>query len=98
MPAVTLYWFWLPSPQEGTGSQLAFPLFAVLLVFNYFLFSQWFSIPVVCPVAERLLDVVLVVLAYRVLMRELERYRSLLDYLAKYASMATSAHNTMITI
>jgi hypothetical protein len=35
--------------------------------------------------AERLLDVILVVLAYRVLVRELDRYRAVLDYLARYA-------------
>ena len=75
-----------PRYRVSRTAQLAFPLFAALLVFNYFFFSVWLSIPVVCPVAERLLDVVLVVLAYRVLVRELDRYRAVLDYLAKYAS------------
>lgn len=75
-----------PRYRVSRTAQVAFPLFAALLVFNYFLFSVWFSISVVSPVAERLLDVVLVVLAYRVLMRELDRYRAVLDYLAKYAS------------
>jgi hypothetical protein len=67
-------------------AQLAFPVFAALLVFNYFFFSMWFSITIVSPVAERLLDVLIVVVAYRVLVRELDRYRAVLDYLAKYAA------------
>jgi|SRR5579883_289963 len=66
-------------------SQIAFPLFVALLALNYFLFSVWFSIAVVSPVVERLFDVILAVLAYRVLVRELARYRAVLDYLARYA-------------
>lgn len=64
--------------------QFALPVFAVLLALNYFLFSVWWPIPVVSPVAERLVDVVLAILAYRVLVRELDRYRAVLDYLSRY--------------
>lgn len=74
-----------PRYRVSRTAQVAFPLFAALLALNYFLFSVWFSVAVVSPVAERLLDVVLAVLAYRVLARELDRYRAVLDYLAKYA-------------
>ena len=73
-----------PRYRVSRTAQVAFPLFAVLLALNYFLFSVWFSIAVISPVAERLLDVVLAVLAYRVLTRELDRYRAVLDYLARY--------------
>src|SRR5215213_4761419 len=72
-----------PRYRVSRTAQVAFPLIAALLVFNYLLFSVWFSYPVVSPVAERLLDVLLVVFAYRVLVRELDRYRAVLDYLAK---------------
>lgn len=65
--------------------QLTGPLFAGLLVLNYFLFSVWVTIPVVSPTLERGLCAVLAVLAYRVLLRELDRYRAVLDYLARYA-------------
>ena len=65
-------------------AQVAFPLFAALVVLNYFAFSLWMPIPVVSPVLERLFDVVIAVLAYRVLTRELDRYRAVLDYLARY--------------
>ena len=74
-----------PRYRVSRTAQVAFPLFAALLALNYFLFSVWFSVAVVSPVAERLLDVILAVLAYRVLARELDRYRAVLDYLTKYA-------------
>lgn len=74
-----------PHYRVSRTAQVAFPLFALLLTLNYFVFSVWFSVAVVSPVAERFLDVVLAILAYRVLTRELDRYRTVLDYLAKYA-------------
>ncbi len=73
-----------PRYRVSRTAQLAFPLFAVLLVLNYFLFSVWLAIPLLSPVMERLLDVLVAVLAYRVLVRELDRYRAVLDYLARY--------------
>ena len=75
-----------PRYRVSRTAQIAFPLFAALVVLNYFVFSVWVSISFVSPVAERLLDVILVVLAYRVLVRELDRYRAVLDYLTKYAA------------
>ncbi|MCS6866038.1 MAG: hypothetical protein RMJ56_10210 [Gemmataceae bacterium] len=64
--------------------QIAFPLFFILLGLNYFVFSVWFSMAIVSPVAERLLDMLLAIVAYRILQRELDRYRAVLDYLAHY--------------
>lgn len=74
-----------PRYRVSRTAQVAFPLFAALVVFNYFVFSVWFSYPIVSPVAERVLDVVVVVIAYRILVRELDRYRAVLDYLTRYA-------------
>ena len=74
-----------PRYRVSRTAQLAFPLFSVLLVLNYFVFAVWFAYPIVSPVLERLLDVVIVVIAYRVLVRELDRYRAVLDYLARYS-------------
>ena len=74
-----------PRYRVSRTAQIAFPLFFILLALNYFLFGMLISIPVVSPVAERLIDVLLAVLAYRVLIRELDRYRVVLDYLARYA-------------
>lgn len=81
--AVTMYFD--PRYRVSRTAQVAFPLFAALLALNYFLLSAWFSVPVLSPVVERLLDAVLAVLAYRVLVRELDRYRAVLDYLARYS-------------
>jgi len=75
-----------PRYRVSRTAQMAFPLFAALLVLNYFLFAVWLAYPIISPVAERLLDVVIVVIAYRVLVRELDRYRAVLDYLARYAA------------
>jgi hypothetical protein len=67
-------------------AQCAFPLIGALMVLNYFLFVHWFAWPVFSPIVERLLDVLLAVVAYRMLARELERYRAVLDYLTRYGS------------
>ena len=74
-----------PRYRVSRTAQIAFPLFGLLLVLNYFFFAVWFSLSVISPITERLIDVVLAVLAYRVLVRELDRYRAVLDYLARYA-------------
>lgn len=73
-----------PRYRVSRTAQLTFPAVAVLLVLNYFVFSLWVAIPFFSPIAERLLVVVLVLLAYRVLTRELDRYRTVLEYLAQY--------------
>ncbi|MBY0459448.1 MAG: hypothetical protein K2V38_19170, partial [Gemmataceae bacterium] len=65
-------------------AQIAFPALLGLMVLNYFFFTQWFSVWVVSPIAERLLGIVLVVIGYRILQREMDRYRAVLDYLARF--------------
>ncbi len=72
-----------PQYRISRTAQIAFPLVVALLALNYFVFSWWFPVPVFSPIAERLLDALIVVLAYRVLARELDRYRAVLDYLAR---------------
>jgi hypothetical protein len=74
-----------PRYRLSRTAQLAMPLFVALVALNYFLFSVWFSVAIVSPLVERLCDVVLAVLGYRVLLRELDRYRTVLDYLARYS-------------
>jgi hypothetical protein len=74
-----------PRYRISRTAQIGLPLVAVAMVANYFLFAVWFSIPVLSPVLERLLDAVLAVFAYRIVVRELDRYRAVLDYLARFA-------------
>lgn len=65
--------------------QFMLPAIGVLFVLNYFLFAVWFAIPVVSPVLERVGCVLLGVFAYKLMTRELARYRDVLDYLARYS-------------
>ena len=66
-------------------AQFLTPVILGLFVLNYFVFSVWFSIWLVSPVLERLGCVVLGVLSYKLLQRELARYQDVLDYLARYS-------------
>ena len=73
-----------PRYRISRTAQFVFPGILCLLVFNYFFFSNWVSIAVVSPVFERGLAVLFGVIGYKVLTRELARYRDVLDYLARY--------------
>jgi hypothetical protein len=73
-----------PQYRVSRTTQFALPAIALVLVFNYFFFSLWVTIPVLSPVAERLLAVVLGVVGYKILMWETARYREVREYLARY--------------
>lgn len=64
--------------------QFLVPAVVGLFALNYFVFAVWFAFPVVSPVLERIGCVALGVLLYKLLTRELARYRDVLDYLARY--------------
>jgi hypothetical protein len=74
-----------PRYRISRTAQFLLPAILVLFGLNYFLFSVWFAIPVVSPVLERVGCVLLGVFAYKVIARELARYRDVLAYLAHYA-------------
>jgi len=65
--------------------QFMVPSVLALFALNYFFFAVWLSFPVISPVLERIGCVMLGVLLYRLLTRELARYRDVLDYLARYS-------------
>jgi hypothetical protein len=73
-----------PRYRISRTTQFALPGIALVLIFNYFFFSAWVTIPFLSPVLERLLIVVLALVAYKLITRELARYREVLDYLARY--------------
>lgn len=75
-----------PRYRVSRTTQFALPAIALILIFNYFFFSAWVTIPFVSPVAERLLAVVLGIIGYKIMVWETARYRGVLDYLARYAS------------
>jgi hypothetical protein len=65
------------------STQLMVPLILALLVGTYLFFNLLFvQIPVLSPVLERALDILLAVLLYKVLMREVARYRQMVAGLA----------------
>lgn len=73
-----------PHYRVSRTTQFALPGIALLLVFNYFFFSVWVSIAFLSPVLERVLAVLLGVLGYKLIVRELARYRDVLEYMARY--------------
>jgi hypothetical protein len=81
---LALHMYFDPRYRISRTTQFAVPGIVLLLVFNYFLFAVWMSIPFVNPLLERVADFVLVVIGYKLLERELVRYREVLDYLARY--------------
>ncbi len=73
-----------PRYRISRTTQFALPGIALVLIFNYFFFSVWVNIAFLSPVLERLLVAVLALVGYKLLTRELARYREVLDYLARY--------------
>jgi hypothetical protein len=73
-----------PRYRISRTAQFALPAIAVLVLVNYFLFSALINIAILSPIAERLLDVMLCVIGYKLIIRELSRYREVLSYLASY--------------
>jgi hypothetical protein len=72
-----------PRYRISRTTQFLLPVILGLIVFNFFFFSVWVDILFISPVAERLLLIVLTILGYKLLTRELARYREVLDYLAR---------------
>ena len=81
-----LYMYFDPRYRISRTTQFAIPGIAVLIILNYFFFAIWFNVLVISPVLERLLDVLLCVVGYKLLVRELGRYRDVLNYLARYGT------------
>jgi hypothetical protein len=82
---LTLRMYFDPRYRISRTTQFALPSIALAMILNYFFFSFWFSILFLSPIAERILIVVLGIVGYKLLTRELARYREVLDYLNKYA-------------
>ena len=73
-----------PRYRISRTTQFALPGMMLLLIFDYFFFALWVPIPFLSPVLERLLAVAAGILIYKLLTRELGRYREVLAYLARY--------------
>ncbi len=65
-------------------TQLGVPCFLGLFVLNYFLFNYTCIVPIAQQFAERLVCGLLAVGLYKLLSREVGRYRQVLNYLSQY--------------
>ena len=76
-----------PRYRISRTAQFVVPGICLLFALNYFLFNAWFPvIPVITPIGERLVCVILAVVLYKVMTRELQRYRDVLDYLSRFGT------------
>ncbi len=64
--------------------QIGVPVLLVLYVANYFFWNFTCALPIVPQVAERIMYIPLTLALYKVLVREVARYREVLAYLARY--------------
>lgn len=74
-----------PRYRVSRTAQFAVPAVVGLFALNYFFFSVWFSIAILSPICERVVIVLLGVFLYKVLTRELTRYREVMEYMATHA-------------
>lgn len=75
-----------PRYRISRTAQFAIPGIILLAVINYFLFATMMNIAVVGPILERTIDVVLFIVAYKLLTWEIARYKDVLAYLSRYSS------------
>jgi hypothetical protein len=85
---LALHMYFDPRYRISRTTQFAIPGIAILFVLNY-LFYAWINIPFLSPVAERAIDILLCVVGYKLIIRELGRYRDVLNYLARYGHRGT---------
>ena len=69
---------------QGTTRIRFGPAVLAMFAVNYVVFAVWLPIPIFSAVAERVVCVLLGVFLYKLLTRELARYRDVLDYMARY--------------
>jgi hypothetical protein len=81
---LALHMYFDPRYRISRTTQFALPGIAILFLVNYFLFASLMTIPILSPIAERAIDVLLCVIGYKLITRELSRYRDVLSYLARY--------------
>ncbi len=79
-----LHMYFDPRYRISRTTQFVLPALVLLVVLNYFVFSQFLNLVLISPILERLLDLILCVVGYKLLTVELGRYREVLDYLSRY--------------
>lgn len=70
-----------PRYRVRRATQLMVPLLIAMFVLNGLFFNQVFAIAIVSPVLEKIGDIILAVVLYKVISRELQRYRQVIAQL-----------------
>jgi hypothetical protein len=70
-----------PRYRVRRSTQLLVPLIIGLFALNCFFFSAVFTVSILSPIMEKLVDVILAVLLYKALSREIVRYRQVIAQL-----------------
>jgi hypothetical protein len=65
-------------------AQIGVPAILALYILNYFFFAYTCALPILPQLAERIMYIPLTLALYKVLVREVARYREVLAYLARY--------------
>jgi hypothetical protein len=73
-----------PRYRVRRSTQLLVPAIIGLFVLNCFLFNAVFSVPILSQIVEKLGDVILAILLYKVVSRELVRYRQVIAQLLEW--------------
>lgn len=72
-----------PRYRVRRSTQLMIPVLLTCLVVTYVFFNYFFTFPVIGPILERLIEIILAVLMYKICSYEIARYRqSLAEYMA----------------
>lgn len=73
-----------PRYRMRRATQLMVPLILGLFVLNWFFFHIVLTLPIISTVLEKIVDVILAVLLYQVIQREVVRYRSVISQLTAW--------------
>lgn len=65
-------------------AQLGVPIILVMMVLNYLNFTYVWVLPIASQILERVIFLILVLVLYRILSREAQRYDEVLKYLARF--------------
>ena len=79
-----VFWLYVDKRYSPTrGAQLGVPAIFLLLILNWMFFEFAFTLPVVAQILERLVIMVLAVILFQILAKEVTRYAAVLEYLSR---------------
>jgi len=84
--ASTFRMYFDPRYRVRRATQLLVPLIVGLLIVNFVFFRTVFVLPIISTTLEKLVDIVLAILLYKVISREIYRYRQVIGQLVTWQS------------